>query len=304
VSRESPQERFAAVLRPPPERDGLPEFDDGWRQNGECEPFLAYRAAIEVNWSADLEALHEKSSRDHFLDVATRRALVEAVAGTVQEGTLIADLGCSTGHLLADLRNEFPATFLVGLDLVEEGLRKAHRRVPGAALLLADVTDLPLADGSVSAVVSANVLEHVPDDVEALAEVRRVLAPGGRAAFVVPAGPGLYDYYDSFLRHARRYRRGELARKGRQVGLDVVEERFIGSFIHPAFWIVKKTNRVRYRRASSAQVERLVRRDIARTGNSRVAALATRLENYANRRGMRLPFGIRNLTVLGKSHNA
>ena len=74
---------------------------------------------------------------------------------------------------------------------------------------------LPFADASVAAAVSANLLEHVPDDERALAELRRVLRPGGRAVIVVPASPGVYDYYDRFLGHERRYARGELASKAR-----------------------------------------------------------------------------------------
>jgi ubiquinone/menaquinone biosynthesis C-methylase UbiE len=67
--------------------------------------------------------------------------------------------------------------------------------VPQAALVLADVCDLPFGDGSVSAVVSANMLEHVIRDVAALAEIHRVRSPGSVAALVVPYGRRLYDYY-------------------------------------------------------------------------------------------------------------
>ncbi len=40
------------------------------------EPFLAYEQVTDLNWSAELEALHEESSRDHFIDVLTRWALM------------------------------------------------------------------------------------------------------------------------------------------------------------------------------------------------------------------------------------
>src|SRR2546423_258105 len=86
---------------------------------------------------------------------------------------------------------------------------------------LSYVRDLPLGEASVDAVVSATLLEHVPDDRRVLTELRRVLRPGAPAVVVVPAGPGLYDYYDRFLGHRRRYGRGELAARARSVGLQV-----------------------------------------------------------------------------------
>ena len=71
---------------------------------------------------------------------------------------------------------------------------------------------IPIASATADVVVSTNVLEHVRDDEAALIEILRVLRPGGRAALVVPAGRGIYDYYDRFLRHERRYGRRELPR--------------------------------------------------------------------------------------------
>lgn len=80
---------------------------------------------------------------------------------------------------------------LVGVDVVGAGLRKAHTHCPRAALLLADVCDLPVGDNSVDAAVSANMLEHVSDDEQALREIHRILRPGGLAACVVPFGKNL-----------------------------------------------------------------------------------------------------------------
>ena len=90
----------------------------------------------------------------------------------------IADLGCSTGYLLEDLQRTHPGATLIGVDLVPAGL-KAHELVPRARLLHADVCRLPIADASVDGIVSANLLEHVPNDRLALREAARILRPGG-----------------------------------------------------------------------------------------------------------------------------
>jgi SAM-dependent methyltransferase len=282
-----------AGLRALPDGSAPPEFDRGWRGS----PFLAYEAGFGVNWSDELEALHEESSRDHFIDVWTRTAMLERL-GPVPAGGTIADLGCSTGYLLEDLRRRYPGTFLAGVDMVGAGLEKAHSNVPEAALFLADVCALPFADETVDAIVSANVLEHVPDDVAALREMRRVLRPGARAVIVIPAGPGLYDYYDRFLGHERRYARGELAGKARSAGFEVVEDAFLGSLIYPAFWATKKLNRRRYGDVPDSELEGLVSGAISRTSGSSLGTIACRAERTLLRRGIRIPAGIRGLTVL------
>ncbi len=230
----SPPERRLA-LRPPPGSEAVPAFDGGWlRPDGSRDAYLRYAGeGHAVNWSVELEELHAENSRDHYIDVWTREAILER-RGPLPAGATIADVGCSTGYLLEDLRSAQPDAQLVGVDLVESGLRAAHRSVPDASLLQADVCALPLADGSVDAVVSANLLEHVPADVSALVELHRVLRPGARAVLVVPVGPGVYDYYDRFLGHERRYARGELSAKARRAGFEIVEDIHLGSILYPS----------------------------------------------------------------------
>jgi SAM-dependent methyltransferase len=295
----SARARRGPVLRPPPGSEAVPVFDRGWlRTDGGRDPYLRYVGDRHpVNWSADLEELHVETSRDHFIDVWTRRAMLERLGPPVP-GEVIVDLGCSTGYLLRELREARPQAQLIGVDLIVSGLHAAHRQVPDARLLQADACSLPLDDTSVDVAVSANLLEHVSDDEAALVELRRVLAPGALAVLVVPTAPGAYDYYDRFLGHVRRYGRGELAAKARKAGLEVIEDAHLGSILFGAFWLVKQRNRRRYDRLVGPQLEARVARDIAGTRDSRVGRLACVLERRLLRRGVRLPFGIRGLTVL------
>ena len=261
------------------------------------EAFLAYVEDPSVNWSEELEDLHKESSREHFIDVWTRRAML-AWLGPLPQRPAIAEIGCSSGYLLEDLWASRPDATLIGVDLVASGLRKAHRLVPQARLLLADIRALPLRDAVLDAVLTANLLEHVADDVGALAELRRVLRPGARAVVVVPTGPGIYDYYDRFLQHERRYGRGEMARKARGVGLEVLLDVHLGSLLYPPFWMVKKRNRRRFDHLTGDALVQRVAGDIARTTDSRVGDLSCRVEQWMLKAGVRLPFGIRGLTLL------
>jgi SAM-dependent methyltransferase len=162
----------------------------------------------------------------------------------------------------------------------------------------ADACELPLADGCADAVISVNLLEHVHDDVRALTEIKRVLRPGSAAVLVVPTGPGLYDYYDRFLHHERRYARGEMAEKVRSVGLAVETDIYLGSVVFPPFWVLKKRNRLRFDHLEGSELEERVKRDYGDTKDSSLFNAACRFERCLLRRGVHLPFGVRGLTVI------
>ena len=68
------------------------------------------------------------------------------------------------------------------------------------------------ATGKVDCVYSANVLEHVADDIMMLEHAARVLRPGGRFVAVVPAGLWLYSRLDALAGHYRRYTRADRIR--------------------------------------------------------------------------------------------
>jgi SAM-dependent methyltransferase len=97
-------------------------------------------------------------------------------AGLLPPGRTL-DLGCGIGHsyeLLAPRET-------VGVDLDADALAGQDRETH-----VADMRDLPFGDASFDAVLSVQSIEHVPDPDRVLAEVRRVLAPGGIVAFVTP----------------------------------------------------------------------------------------------------------------------
>ncbi len=295
----APAPALLAGLRPPPGRDAAPAFDGGWVVNGAARPaaYLAYLDEAAAGWSAELEALHVESSLEHPIDVLTRATAVAALRGAgLGARPALVNVGCSSGHLLADLRAEWPRAVLAGVDAEAAGLPAAHAAVPDAALFHASATELPFADGAADALVALNLLEHLPDDGAALAEFARVLRPGGRAVVAVPANPRLYDYYDAHLRHERRYGRDELPERARAAGLAPVARTAVGSVVYPAFWAVKTRNR--RRRLAPGEARARVERDIARSSSSPLARAAFRLEAGLLRRGVRPRRGIRQVVIL------
>ena len=97
----------------------------------------------------------------------------------------VVDVGCGTGRAVAELAER--GARAIGVDLDPAMLTAARERFPGIDVRAADATDVPLADGGARGYRADKVLHILPEPDAALAEARRVLAPGGPAA--VTSGP-------------------------------------------------------------------------------------------------------------------
>lgn len=111
------------------------------------------------------------------------------------------DAGCGTGGTMARLAD---LGTVGGCDSALSALTYCRQR--GFTMLAqADVCSLPVRGASCDVVLNCDVLEHVEDDRTALAELLRVLRPGGLAVLTVPAHQFLWSEHDEALSHRRRY---------------------------------------------------------------------------------------------------
>jgi arsenite methyltransferase len=116
-------------------------------------------------------------------DVLRRRQLVRDALGAAP-GERVLDAGCGPGFYVAELLEQVgPVGVVVGVDVSPQMLQAAAHRCEGHANVAfheAPVTSLPLEDGSFDAALCVQVLEYVSETTTALAELHRVLRPGGR----------------------------------------------------------------------------------------------------------------------------
>jgi SAM-dependent methyltransferase len=167
-------------------------------------------------------------------------------------GDRLLDMGCGGGrHAFAALRRgaRVVAFDADGDELAQVrdmvGAMQAEGEVPSAGAGIAvqgDALALPFADGAFDRIIAAEVLEHIPDDRTAIAELARVLAPGGRIAVTVPARfPERInwaldsEYHDFPGGHIRIYRQRELEQRLADAGL-VLRGAHREHALHSPYW--------------------------------------------------------------------
>jgi SAM-dependent methyltransferase len=129
------------------------------------------------------------------------RRLLDALAGL--HGAVL-DAGCGTGGLLALLRARRPDLRAVGLEWAEPACRRAAAK-SGAPIARGSVNVLPFAEASFDATIAADLLCHsAVDPPQALAELRRVLRPGGMLIVNMPAYSWLLSAHDRLVHNVRR----------------------------------------------------------------------------------------------------
>ena len=142
---------------------------------------------------------------DYWWYVARADLLEAALRSHVEGAGLALDLGSADGPSAAWLREAAERT--VSLDIDPRGL--GTDGVCGSALAL------PFDDGVFDVVSAFDVIEHCEPEATALAEVRRVLRPGGRFVMSVPAYTWAWSDFDVANGHHRRYTRARAVGRGR-----------------------------------------------------------------------------------------
>ncbi|MGC8917077.1 MAG: class I SAM-dependent methyltransferase [Thermoanaerobaculum sp.] len=167
--------------------------------------------------------------------------------------------------------------------------------------VVADMCRLPFRGGVFASATSAETLEHIDDDGKALAELARVLVPGGVLAGTVPHDPQQWSSWDEWAGHRRRYTQGELAAKLSEAGFSprVRDWGFPAVRLYDALFL-RPLNRRRLELPGPADSDPPLRW-VARLGRARplvtVVGLVFRLDGLfaGSGRGVVLEFAARRL---------
>jgi SAM-dependent methyltransferase len=213
---------------------------------------------------------------------------------------VILDLGCGTGGNLTWLRRYGPDATVGGLDVVEQALRFC-RSGGDDAVVLASATDLPYTSESCDIATSFDVLVQLPEadgPERALAEMHRVLRPGGVAFVRCAAYKWMLSSHDKALHTHRRYSLGQLSRQAEHAGFEVARSTYANTLLFPVA-AVRRLVLMRIGVASADSDVKPMPRGLRWTNRLLTAALRLEARALAQRR-VRLPFGLSAIVVLRK----
>lgn len=168
----------------------------------------------------------------HFWFIG-RRAIFEDVlrfrVPALGKDAITADLGCGVGGMLDVLGRHGRA---VGMEVSSDLLALCRRR-GFSAVLVGRGDAVPLASGCFDLVAMFDVLEHIPQEAEALSECLRILRPGGWLMLSGPSYQFLYAHQDKVVQHQRRYTVTGLRRTVASAGFEVEYASYINCFLFP-----------------------------------------------------------------------
>jgi SAM-dependent methyltransferase len=185
------------------------------------------------------QAIEDRVEATHWWFRGRRALVARAIAGLGVAGDArVLDVGSGTGSNLRMLR-DLGFRRVVGLDRSAAALRHCASKQLGG-VQRADVCALPFRDASFDLVLATDVLEHVRDEARALAEIHRVLRPGGALVATVPAFMALWGRQDDVSHHLRRYRRDELVRGLAAGGFAVRRSFYFNYLLFAPIWLARR----------------------------------------------------------------
>ena len=109
------------------------------------------------------------------------------------------------------------------------------------------------------AIFLLDVLEHIPRDADALAQIREALTPGGYLFVTTPALRFFWSYNDEIAEHQRRYARADFQRLADRTGLELCYSRYFMFFLSPLLYL-SRLNRKNLKNMTPEEVRQVVAR--------------------------------------------
>jgi ubiquinone/menaquinone biosynthesis C-methylase UbiE len=155
-----------------------------------------------------------------------QRTVLKLAAEQVPNPGAILDVGCGTGRLLGLAQSQFPGAKLAGVDAAIEMVRQAQASNPAGTIRFqqAMAEELPFTDASFDLVFSTMTFHHWADQSRGIAEIARVLTPGGRWLLAEFVASGFVRLIRSVVRLHQFPERADLRKRLAVSGLEVVAE--------------------------------------------------------------------------------
>ncbi len=237
----------------------------------------------------DYERQTHQAEDRHWWYRGRRTVLDGVIAGLeLPPGARILDAGCGSGRNMVELARSGTVT---GVELSETSVALARERKTGE-VIAGSVLEMPFPDDSFDLAVSLDVIEHLEDDLAALRELRRTVAPGGALLIMVPAYQWLWSGHDEINHHHRRYTRRSLQRVAEQAGWKQLRTTYFNSLLLPVAILLRVLDRVNTKTTESSLDLWIPPEPV-----NRLLELPLSLEAALIARGGRIPAGLSLLAV-------
>jgi SAM-dependent methyltransferase len=167
-------------------------------------PAAAVRPQLD-DWDRHWDDYAESAAKNPAQ--AYRRRLILGLLAAESQPRRVLDIGSGPGDLAAEIVEAFPSAELLGVDASQAAVEYAARKVPAAKFLqrdlLRDSHDDPAHRSWATHAVCSEVLEHVEEPAQLLANARPYLADGCRLIVTVPGGP--MSAFDRHIGHRRHF---------------------------------------------------------------------------------------------------
>jgi SAM-dependent methyltransferase len=249
----------------------------------------------DVNEGFELTSYEElrRVEDGHFWFTARNRMVGWLVRRFAPSARRALEVGCGTGYVLYALRDALPGAHLSGSELHSLGLGHARQRHGKSIEFFQMDARTSGLSNALDVVGAFDVLEHIPEDDLVLAEIHRMLRPGGVLIATVPQHRWLWSHVDEHAHHCRRYAVHELAKKAELAGFKTKYETSFGAFTLPLMALDRLRVRGVQQEAPSADVP---------AGLNAMLKFIFWLEELIRRAGIKLPFGGSTVLVAEKPH--
>lgn len=252
-----------------------------------------------MNWGEEPEFF---GPRHYFRE----SLIVNQLKKRVEKGAMILDAGSGNGSLALRLGE---AGFQVtGIDASDAFVSYAENRAKqlkqngAVSFRTGDLLKTELANETIDAVVSGEVLEHLEQDEKAVGEFFRVLRTGGFCIVTVPAHPHLWDKNDKWAGHIRRYTKEVLKNLFSKKGFEIVQCHYWGfplvRFFHRFIYLPMVNNKIIREGKSATRQETVLSQILKSKRFHRLGASLFFFDNLFNG----LPLGIGLLLVARKNY--
>ena len=191
---------------------------------------------FKENYFSDLANLEDA----HFWFLSRNELIMWALEKYSPNFQSLLEVGCGTGYVLNGISKKFPHSHSTLLDseIFVAGLGFTAARLPSVKLIQMDARNIPF-ENEFDVIGAFDVLEHIKEDEEVLAQMCVALKPEGLIFITVPQHAWLWSTTDEYALHERRYAASDIHHKVETAGFQVLRSTSFITTLLPAMMIAR-----------------------------------------------------------------